>query len=192
MKKCIIGLGNPGDQYKKTRHNVGFMVIDAFTQSLPELSPFKDNKNLHCLLSENSEIICAKPTTYMNKSGEALASLINYFKLDRTEPNNFLVIHDDLDIAFGQFKIQRGHGAAGHKGALSTIEVLPEDSFWRMRMGIAGTTKGTIPGDSYVLSSFTSDEQYLLPPIIDRAVQAVQTFLTQGPEIAAQEYNQKV
>ncbi|MFA5134315.1 MAG: aminoacyl-tRNA hydrolase [Patescibacteria group bacterium] len=190
MKKLIIGLGNPGKKYEKTRHNIGFRVVDALVQS-SERSPLKENKALHCILSENPDIILAKPTTYMNESGAALESLIDYFKLDRAQPDNFLIIHDDLDIPFSQLKIQRGHSAAGHKGALSTMEVLPKDSFWRMRIGIAGKTKDTMPGEAYVLSPFTTEERAELVPIIGRAVQAVDAFLNHSPETAAQTYNQK-
>ena len=190
MKKLVVGLGNPGKTYKNTRHNIGFLVIDALLAS-EELNTCKNNVNLHCELSENPGLILAKPTTFMNKSGEAFEALIDYFKLDRTEPNNFLAVHDDLDISFGQLKIQLGHGAAGHKGALSTMEVLPADGFWRMRMGTAGKTKESMPGDAYVLSTFSKEEQEQLPSFINRAVQAIRVFLKKDPEVAAQEYNQK-
>lgn len=191
MKKLIIGLGNPGDKYINTRHNIGFLVIETILKLSPDYNKLKENKMLHCLLSENSDLILAQPTTYMNKSGEAFEAIIDYFKLDRTEPNNFLAIHDDLDISFGKLKIQRGHGAAGHKGALSTMEVLPTDGFWRMRVGIAGKTKESMPGDAYVLSTFSKDEREILPSILHEATNAVQTFIKVSPEAAAQEYNQK-
>ncbi|MDD5040605.1 MAG: aminoacyl-tRNA hydrolase [Patescibacteria group bacterium] len=191
MKKLIIGLGNPGKKYQATRHNLGFMAIEAYLNAFPELRRLRANAHLHCKLSENPGLILAQPTTFMNNSASAIESIIDYYKLDRTKPDTILELHDDLDIPFGQIKIQKGHGSAGHKGVISTMEVLPHDSFWRMRIGIAGATKDTTPGDAYVLSTFSREENAALPAIMARAVEAMQTFLTEGPEKAAQIYNQK-
>jgi len=125
----------------------------------------------------------------MNNSGEAVRKLADYYHI---KPEDIIIIHDDLDIPFGQIKIQKGKTAAGHKGAASTIDYLGTENFWRIRVGIAGKSRGQMPGNKYVLSQFTPDEQTNLPSIILRSAMAVKKCLEENPEAAAQEFNQKI
>jgi PTH1 family peptidyl-tRNA hydrolase len=190
--KLIAGLGNPGEKYENTRHNIGFKIIEAFINSSPELSKLKENNKLKSFISINHGIILAEPMTYMNKSGEAIDKIATYYKIDWNDPENlFIEIQDDLDLPFGQFKIQKGKGAAGHKGVESTMEVINPEIIWRIRVGIAGKTKNSMPGDAYVLSQFTKEEETELPTIITRAVSALNKCIKDSPGAAAQEYNQK-
>ena len=190
--KLIIGLGNPGKKYENTRHNIGFKIIEAFIDSSSELSKLNENKKLKSFISINHGIILAQPITYMNKSAEAIDKIATYYKIDWNDPENlFIEIQDDLDLPFGQLKIQKGKGAAGHKGVKSTMEVIPPEIIWRIRIGIAGKTKDSMPGNAYVLSRFTKEEETELPTIIIRAVSALRKCIKDNPGAAAQEYNQK-
>lgn len=190
--KLIVGLGNPGKKYENTRHNIGFLVIEALCSAWPECSPLKENKTLKSKISISRSMIIAEPLTFMNQSGQAIQSISDYYKIDWEDPkNSFIEIRDDLDIPFGQMKIQKGHGPAGHKGAISTMDFINPNIIWQFRVGIAGTTKNQIPGEAYVLSHFNKDEQAKLPDIINRAVEALKISISHGPDVAAQQYNQK-
>ncbi len=190
--KLIVGLGNPGKKYENTRHNIGFTVIEAFLKASPDLSPLKDNKKLSSKISVNPSILVAESMTFMNLSRVGIDKISTYYKIDwHDNKNTFIEIHDDLDIPFGQLKIQKGKGPAGHKGAESTMEVIPQELIWRLRIGIAGKTKNTMPGDAYVLSQFTKEEKEGLLSIISKAVNALKKCISDSPEAAAQEYNQK-
>ena len=151
--KLIVGLGNPGDEYVNTRHNVGFMLVDRMAKS-----SWKQSKNGLLTYSWlRSDVELVKPQTFMNKSGEAVGLVVKKHKMDL---DDVCIVHDDLDIKFGEFKIQKGKGPKIHKGIISVEKVLKGEDFWRVRIGTdnrQGEMKN-IPGDKYVLSKFSGSE----------------------------------
>ena len=159
--KLIIGLGNPGEKYKNNRHNTGFIILDELKSDW-NFPDFEFSKKFDAEISEGSQgggkIILAKPQTFMNNSGEAVRKIMSFYKLAQED---ILVVHDDLDIDFGEFKISTDSGTAGHNGVQDIIEKLGNQTFKRFRIGIEGTEKRKtriIPGDEFVLQDFSSEE----------------------------------
>ncbi|EKE25081.1 MAG: hypothetical protein ACD_5C00302G0001 [uncultured bacterium] len=159
--KLIVGLGNPGNQYQNTRHNVGFIILDelAKTWKFPQ---FQASKKFNAEISEsllNSEkIILVKPQTFMNQSGQSVKALIDFYKLSIED---FTVIHDDLDIDLGAFKISTDCSAGGHNGIQSIIENIGTQKFKRIRIGIEGAEKKKerlMSGSDFVLQKFSDEE----------------------------------
>lgn len=172
--KIIIGLGNPGEKYKNHRHNFGFMAADFLAQK--NNANFVLNKKLNSEVAEffsgGQKIILAKPQTFMNNSGQAVKALLNFYK---AEPKNIIIIHDDTDLAFGQFKQTVGQGAAGHNGIASVIGQLKTTDFYRLRLGIRPTnffSKNKKAGD-LVLKKFSFLEKNKLEKIIEQATQSI-------------------
>ncbi|MFA5134090.1 MAG: aminoacyl-tRNA hydrolase [Patescibacteria group bacterium] len=161
--KLIIGLGNPGKKYGKTRHNLGFMAVD-FLQKKLEAPEFKLNKKLAAEISKSGKIILAKPQTFMNLSGGAAIKLLSFYKLTA---DDILIIHDDIDLEFGKIKEGKNHGAAGHNGVKSIIELLGTKDFNRLRIGV-GRPPENIPPEDYVLQNFSSEELKQLPKIFNK------------------------
>ena len=168
--KLIIGLGNPGKEYAKTRHNVGFMVIDALARQLG--ADFKFQKKLQAeiaIVKDNKEeIILAKPQTFMNLSGSCVHAVMDFYKI---KTKDIVVVHDDKDILFGEIKYQTDRSAAGHNGIKSLIEHLNTQNFSRVRVGVAWEDKEKM-GDTanFVLMNFTKTEFGLLGKIIEEIV----------------------
>lgn len=163
--KLIVGLGNPGLKYAKTRHNLGFIFADYFAES--KALVFGANTKHNADLVQNSKLILAKPNDFMNNSGLIVRSLVNFYKIDL---NDLFIIHDDLDLALGDFKIQKGTGPKNHNGLNSVTASLGSIDFWRIRIGANNRTPDNqISGEEYVLMPFTSPEftlvQNLLPTI---------------------------
>jgi PTH1 family peptidyl-tRNA hydrolase len=158
--KCIVGLGNPGKDYEATRHNVGCMVVDALRETLTNQPRFKVQAKFNALFIQQGEVVLLKPQTYMNLSGKAVVSVLNYFKLDPA--TDLLVVHDDLDIAFGEHKLQFATGPKMHNGVASVEQYLGTKDFWRLRVGIDAPSRTPnnvkIPGEAYVLQPFSIDE----------------------------------
>lgn len=169
--KLIVGLGNYGPEYEKTRHNYGFMVVDeiARKQNFPD---FKLSKEHNALISIENDVILAKPQTYMNNSGQAVKSIASYYK---TEPKDILVIHDDADIDLGEIKEAENQGSAGHKGVQSIIDELKTNEFKRIRMGI-NSEDPSFKGkelEEVVLKNFSKDEEEIVSKTIDNAVEQI-------------------
>lgn len=165
--KLILGLGNPGEKYVKTRHNVGFMVLDALAREMVN-SQWLMVKKFQSLIARHQPLILAKPTTFMNQSGKAVKKLITHFKIKIPD---LWVIHDDLDIALGGYKIQKGKGPRTHKGVASVEQWLGRDDFWRVRVGVENRNPDKkIPGEKYVLQKFTQEEEEQLAKTIDKIV----------------------
>jgi PTH1 family peptidyl-tRNA hydrolase len=175
-KKLIVGLGNPGPEYELNRHNIGFIVLDdlAYKHKI-NIS----NKKELCMIGsgtiEGASVILAKPQTYMNKSGFGVGRLLGYFKL---EPKDLIVVHDDLDLEFGQLKIKETGGHGGHNGVRSIIEVLSNPDFVRLRVGI-DRPPGRMPAEKYVLSNFSQTDEEL-SELIETCVSAVEAIITEG------------
>ena len=168
--KLIVGLGNPGKEYKNTRHNIGFMVLDEYLGKV-EWNTKHESLIYKCEI-ENEQIIFAKPQTYMNLSGIAVKKIIKYYKIDI---NDILIIQDDLDLDIGLYKIKRNSSSGGHNGIKSIIAELNTDSFSRLKIGI-GKNK-LIPTDKYVLSKFTSNEINKLNENMDVFKEVINTFI---------------
>lgn len=175
--KLIVGLGNPGKRYEKTRHNVGFMVLDALHQMLKlynisdwELSK-KFNAHIAGCTRGSKKIILAKPTTFMNHSGHAVGLIAQYYKIPAS---HIIVIHDDKDIPLGEVKLQTNRGHAGHNGIKSIIECIGTKEFVRYRIGIAGTNEKQITDAAkFVLGKFSLLEKRHVKKIIDQTAKAI-------------------
>ena len=164
--KLIIGLGNPGKEYESTRHNAGFLFLDTLKVSweFPAFVPEKKFMSLASAGMKNGEkTLLVKPETFMNRSGEAVTALVNFFKLG---PTDITVVHDDLDLPFGTWKIATDSGAAGHNGVTDIIGRLGTKEFRRIRIGIGRPEDNRDPAD-YVLDRFTHEETIDLPRIFD-------------------------
>lgn len=162
----IVGLGNPGEEHAGTRHNVGFEVLDEIGRKLGVTFRITRSKALIAEYYGNeARIILAKPQTFVNQSGESIKIICDWFKLP---PSNILVIHDDLDIPFGETKVKKGGSSGGHKGLDSIIEHLGSGSFQRLRIGI-GRPPGKKDPAQYVLEPFTPEEHKELAVIVAEA-----------------------
>ncbi len=184
----IVGLGNPGNRYRATRHNIGFMVLEALAAKLDlDLSQnrFKALWGKGKIGSEG--VILAMPQTFMNLSGNAVRQLHAFFK---TEISNLIVIHDDLDLTFGSVRLKTGGGNAGHKGLASIEENLGSSEFMRIRLGIGKPVeKSRIEG--YVLEPFGKEEISVLPEIIQWAADAATEIVSSGMQTAIGNYQSK-
>ncbi len=175
--KVLIGLGNPGEQYHQTRHNVGFACLDAFVKSMSEMEPWILKKDLKCAISKGRvgehQVIAMKPTTFMNLSGEAVQALIDFYKLNASQ---IAVLHDELDINFGQIRTRTGGSSAGHNGLKSIIGVIGED-FGRIRIGIGPKKPAQIDSADFVLQKFSTDEQSQLPNMFQEVNAVVSEYI---------------
>jgi peptidyl-tRNA hydrolase, PTH1 family len=182
----IIGLGNPGREYRDNRHNSGFMLIDWLIVRLNARGMKLQSKAIvtDAVYNEH-KLILAKPQTYMNLSGQSAQGLIHFYKL---ELSNVLIAHDDLDLPFGTIRMRPGGGPGGQKGLASTIEHLGTEDIPRLRLGI-GRPPGRMDAADYVLQNFSKDEMKELSSILDRAADAVLTFVTDGLDMAMNKYN---
>ncbi len=182
----LIGLGNPGREYRDSRHNVGFMLIDRLIVRLNARGMKLQSKAIVTTAAyEDRKLILAKPQTYMNLSGQSAQGLLHFYKLP---VENMLIAHDDLDLPFGTIRIRPGGGPGGQKGMASTIEQLGTQDFPRLRLGI-GRPPGRMDPSDYVLQSFSREEMKTLSEIIDRAADAALTFVTDGLNKAMNKYN---
>jgi len=182
----IIGLGNPGREYRDTRHNIGFMVIDKLCAALGVSINKVQSKALMAVGKlDGNKIILAKPQTFMNLSGQAVSGLMRFYKVP---VEHLIVAHDDLDLPLGTLRLRPGGGSAGQKGIASTIQQLGTQNFARLRLGI-GRPPGQMDPSAYVLQRFVSAEQEMLTMVLDHAVGAVSTFVRDGLDAAMNQYN---
>jgi len=173
--KFIIGLGNPGRKYIKTRHNIGWLVLDEMIGK----ERWKENDKLPGFYFKKEingqEVKLIKPTTFMNLSGKVIRFLKK--KHPQTEIEDFIIIHDDKDLEFGRIKAERGRGSAGHKGVESVTESLGSKNFWRIRIGVKNNLLEKMSTDSFVLSKFSRAERKELENIISEAVHVVEEVI---------------
>jgi PTH1 family peptidyl-tRNA hydrolase len=185
----IVGLGNPGREYKDNRHNVGFMLIDRLSIRLNARMSRLQSKSLVASVNyENQKLILAKPQTYMNLSGQSIQGLARFYKLPL---ENMLVAHDDLDLPFGTIRIRPGGGPGGQRGVASTSERLGSKGFPRLRIGI-DRPPGRMDPAAYVLQDFAKGDLTLLSEILDHAVEAVFTLVTEGLNAAMNKFNGEI
>lgn len=165
----IVGLGNPGSEYARTRHNIGYMVIDALAITLS--MKFEYQEKVHGFLAKKDDLYLLKPATFMNLSGQSVRAVLEYFGEGKPNPEQLkkvFVIHDDLDIPLGKYKIQLSKGPKVHNGLLSIDQHLGSDAYYHVRIGIEnrGAERSLIPGSKYVLTNFISGEQDKLNQVI--------------------------
>jgi len=182
----IVGLGNPGREYRQSRHNVGFMAVDQLAAKLDiRMSRVQSRAIVGMGNHRDRKVILAKPQTFMNDSGKAVSSLMHYYKLPI---DNLMVIHDDIDLPFGVLRIRPAGGSAGQKGVASIIERIGTQDYSRMRIGV-GRPPGRKAAANYVLEDFSDDEQETLRAVFDQAVEAVLVFLDSGIDQAMNRFN---
>ena len=188
--KMIVGLGNPGPQYSRNRHNIGFQCVERFAQkhNIP-----MERMQMRALtgsgfVAQNGirqKVLLVKPLTYMNASGEAVAPLARFFRMD---PSSILVIHDDLDLASGKLRLRKDGSSGGQNGIRSMIDRLGSQEFARAKVGI-GRPPGKVDPADYVLQNFSTDEEVVFTPLRDRVVEAVTCWLFEGIESAMNRFN---
>lgn len=184
----IAGLGNPGKQYAKTRHNIGFMVVDQLAQRLGvEFRKMQSNAMVTNTQHFGHRLILAKPRTFMNNSGQAVSALARFYKIPY---ENIMIIYDDADLDFEVIRIRPEGSSSGQKGMESIIQSLGTDQIPRIRIGI-GRPPGRMETPDYVLRPFSSEENTILPFILDRAVEAIFEFIQNDIDTAMNKFNQK-
>jgi len=202
--KVIVGLGNPGQDYENTRHNVGFEVVDELKKKITnnqapstkqiQISNFKYQKKFDSEICQFGELMLVKPHTYMNDSGRAVRAVLDYYRFDSIpgsaagatrsrDLSNLWVVHDDLDIVMGEYKIQLGKGPKIHGGVNSIGETLGKEEFWRVRIGVDSRSveqRSQIEGRKYVLMKLGGEDKKLLEEVVDRVVEELQKRLVAG------------
>ena len=177
--KLLIGLGNPGEKYAGTRHNVGFEFLDKL-QSTWNFPTFELNSKFNSLVSKGSykiqdtkyEILLAKPQTFMNLSGQAVKSILDFYKLS---PEDILVVHDDKDILLGEFRLATDSSSAGHNGVQNIIDNLGTQKFKRLRIGVG--TETNLPTDVFVLQKFSDEEKEKVEKVLEEVTGEIEKFI---------------
>ena len=212
--KLIVGLGNPGVKYEKTRHNIGFMVLERFLKNFEPVrdTAWIDDKKFKSDMAEiiwqprhgkEEKVILVKPKTYMNNSGLAVSLISQYFRILISD---IWIIHDDIDLPLGSMKIRFGGASAGHHGVESIMEKLGTDKFWRFRLGIGDNSSKFNPSttlrakvqssklrdvDDFVLGKFSGHERGKVRELIKRGAKAIEMGLEEGLEAAMNRFNTK-
>ena len=182
----LIGLGNPGREYRDTRHNFGFMLIDRLAVRLNARGMKVQSKAIVTdAMYEDRKLILAKPQTYMNLSGPSVQGLVHFYKIPLT---NVMVLSDDLDIPFGTIRIRAAGGPGGQRGLASVIETLGTKDFPRMRLGI-GRPPGKMDPANFILQNFSRAEMKVISEILDRAADAVFEFVKNGLDMSMNKFN---
>ena len=187
MTKLIVGLGNPGDKYFETKHNVGFMLVDQMAKSLN--LTFSHDKifqaDIASTFLNGEKVYFVKPTTFMNESGKAVHALLTYYGLDIED---LLVIYDDLDMEVGKIRLRAKGSAGGHNGIKSIIAHLGSENFPRLKFGVGDKPKEMDLAD-YVLGRFSSQDEATVSEGIKRACEAVECMIGEGCDAAMNKYN---
>lgn len=183
----FVGLGNPGEEYARTRHNVGFLVLDTLKNSEFDFSGWKMKKQANAEIAEGKrdgeKIILAKPQTFMNNSGDAVSSIARTYKI---KLEDMVVVYDEMNIDLGNLKLSFGGSAGGHNGMQSIITSLGSQDFWRLRIGI-GPRRG--PMELFVVKKFSKSEQKILAGVIGKTTEAINLIATLGPHKAQNTIN---
>jgi PTH1 family peptidyl-tRNA hydrolase len=186
--KIIVGLGNPGIQYRMSRHNIGFQVVDRLAKISRLSIRTKRFKSLYGTgYIDSQQVVLAKPTTFMNRSGEAVKKATVFFHL-RVE--DLIVVHDDLDLPFGRLRFKRRGGDGGHQGVRSIIELMGGNNFLRLKVGVGRPPQGMDPAE-YVLDVFDNIEQPRLDQILSQAAESLRVMLLEGLENAMNQFQKK-
>ncbi len=186
--KVIVGLGNPGPKYGLTKHNVGFMLVNALAEKLG-ISETEWKDKFEALVAEThigmEKVLLVKPLTYMNDSGRAVGPLLSWYKL---EPEDLVVVHDDMDIPAGTIRIRKKGSAGGHNGIKSLLAHVGDEHFTRVRIGIGRPLPGWSVID-HVLAPFPSEDVPKIREAIEYLLPAVETIVTEGTDLAMNKYN---
>lgn len=179
----IVGLGNPGSKYASTRHNVGFLVVDELARRWGTSLDTEKWQGRYCREKRwGIPVVMLKPLTFMNRSGQAVAEAVRFYKVDLAD---IIVIHDDIDMHPGRLKLVKGGGAGGHNGIRSLVQCLGCGDFYRLKIGIGRPGRNEvhpdIPVESYVLSDMTRDEEALLAGRVDDIESGLDLFVEKGP-----------
>jgi PTH1 family peptidyl-tRNA hydrolase len=186
--KIIVGLGNPGILYRMTRHNIGFQVIDRLAKINHIPIRTKRYKSLYGTGGiDSQQVILIKPLTFMNRSGEAVKKVADFFHLGMED---LVVVHDDLDLPFGRLRYKRRGGDGGHQGIRSIIERTGGDNFLRLKVGIGRPPQGVDPAE-YVLEVFDKIEQSHLDQILSQGAKSLKVMLLEGLEKAMNQFQKK-
>jgi PTH1 family peptidyl-tRNA hydrolase len=191
----VVGLGNYGAKYAMNRHNIGFMCVDVWLKTLGENTSDSSFREEHKALTKKikitragveKEILIAKPQTYMNKSGESVVSLMQFYKIERP---NLIVVQDDIDQVFGAMKIQFNRGHGGQNGIRNISELFGAADYHRLKLGVGRPEHPGFDIGDYVLGNFPKDELSLLPKFLDKGSLAIESFIFDGASKAATKYN---
>jgi len=186
--RLVVGLGNPGDRYRQTRHNVGFMAVESIAR---QFGIALDREKFHVVfgrgLVKNVAVVLAKPMAFMNRSGPPIQQLAHYFRI---QCEAMLVIHDDIDLAFGRLKIKEKGGHAGHNGVRSLMDAFGGGDFVRLRIGVGRSEAGGSVTD-HVLGKFSAEQTKILDHVISSARDAVVTVLCEGTQAGMNVFNRK-
>jgi PTH1 family peptidyl-tRNA hydrolase len=187
LDALVAGLGNPGREYARTRHNVGHMVADELARRHGASFRSKFSGELADLRLDGARVALVKPLTYMNESGRSVAAAVRFYKL---EPERLLVVHDEVDLDLGRLQARLGGGLAGHNGLRSVAQHLGTAEFGRLRVGVGRPGRGDPrPVADYVLSPF--DDEVDVAALVERSADAVETVVRDGLEAAQQRYNER-
>jgi PTH1 family peptidyl-tRNA hydrolase len=180
----IVGLGNPGQRYSDTRHNIGFRVADLLADKTAR-DRWKTERDCDLVKAQPSsvEALILKPSTYMNRSGEAVSRVARFHKIS---PDHVIVIHDELDIPLGTIRLKLGGGDAGHNGLRSITQLLGSNNYYRIRVGIGRPSIPAMAVSDWVLGTFSKDEDLVVEPIIRKSVSVIETLLEAGLKKAQQ------
>lgn len=183
----IVGLGNPGAKYSLNRHNVGFMACDYWLRTLGGSGYREEHKALTKRFKLNStDVLLAKPQTFMNLSGESVVALMNFYKIPK---ENLLVLHDDIDLPFGTLKLQHNRGAGGQNGVKSISQLLGHNEYTRLKIGVGRPTHPDFAVSDYVLGNFPQEEAVLLDQYLEKASDAIESFILEGLNKASTKFN---
>jgi PTH1 family peptidyl-tRNA hydrolase len=186
--RLVVGLGNPGASYRKTRHNVGFMAVDSIAQ---QFGIALDREKFGVVFGRGSvervTVVLAKPVAFMNRSGPPVQQLAHYYRIPCED---MLVIHDDIDLAFGKLKIKKKGGHGGHNGVRSLMDAFGGGDFVRLRIGV-GRSEAGISVTDHVLGKFSAEQAKILDRIISSARDAVVTVLCEGTQVGMNVFNRK-
>lgn len=182
----VAGLGNPGEKYRETRHNIGFMVVDRLAERMGVQLKKKGYSGFYALgRLTRTEACLLQPQTFMNRSGESVAAAVKGLKV---ELSSLVVVHDDLDLPFGRIKIKVGGGHGGHNGIRDTVDKLGKE-FVRVKVGIGRPQTESANVTGHVLGRFSRDEQKLLAEVIDRVADGIEDIVTRGALMAMNAFN---
>lgn len=185
----IAGLGNPGREYEKTRHNVGFDTIDILAEEYGIDTMEKKHKAIVLKgMIEGEKVLLVKPQTYMNLSGESIRQVLDFYKLD--ERKDLIVLSDDISLDVGKIRVRKKGSAGGHNGLKNIISHLGHDTFMRVKIGVGEKPKGADLAD-HVLGRFSKDDRILLEEALGNAAKAVVEIMKNGPDAAMNKYNGK-
>jgi PTH1 family peptidyl-tRNA hydrolase len=186
----VLGLGNPGERYRRTRHNLGSRVVELLAERAR--APFRDPGGIGAtawtaeLTRGGGRVVLAKPRTYMNRSGEAASALCARWAVDA---ERLIAVYDDADLPLGRVRLRSGGGAGGHNGVRSAIEALGTERFARVRLGVAGGERARAELAVYVLGPFEDDEQPIAEELVHLGAEAVETIVDEGLQVAMNSYN---